>query len=414
MSNTPDPNIPPVPVSPNPRQELIDELIFKRDVDEGFLLIDYISGRSEKSLKDFDVDRLEIPGGPAPATAGQVLRKFCEIRYPPDPEPRVKAENAAFVLEVKDRLNALARPARGLTIAYTTIFVGNAALWVRKNSKRQQTLVDQAGDAFPSIAWHARLFAIVYGTVLPIFLLIWFLLTAFTYWDVGYGAAIVQTLQQLDTQRTTLLQSNQQGPGAEVLTSENCTAPRTDTSGTAERHGACAKLNSLDKEMRGARANLIDFYQAAVGQHNWYNAAAYVRPIRWGLEAYNPQPNNEIPEQSIIWVLTVFGSYVLPAMFGLLGTMAGIVRVVQTKVRDSLLGPRDLSLSMLGLLVGPLAGLAVGLFYTPSATSAQGTAGLAGAVTLTVSGLGFIAGYGSDAFFKFLDALLIRVFALDK
>jgi LytS/YehU family sensor histidine kinase len=135
--------------------------------------------------------------------------------------------------------------------------------------------------------------------------------------------------------------------------------------------------------------------------------------MRWGFLAYHPTLYDDAPEQSVTWVLTLFGTYVLPAMFGLLGTMAAVVRAVLAKVRDSLLGPRDLSLSLLGLVIGPLAGLAVGLFYTPSATAAQGTAGLAGTVTLTVSGLGFLAGYGADAFFKFLDALLVRVFALE-
>jgi hypothetical protein len=165
--------------------------------------------------------------------------------------------------------------------------------------------------------------------------------------------------------------------------------------------------------MTGARANLIDFYREATGEHEWSNVFALVRPISWGFRAYNPQPDYDAPEQSVTWVLTLFGTYVLPSMFGLLGTMAAVVRAVQAKARDSLLGPRDFSLSLLGLLTGPLAGLAVGLFYTPSAAAAQGAAGLAGTVTLTVSGLGFLAGYGSDAFFKLLDALLVRVFALD-
>jgi len=45
---------------------------------------------------------------------------------------------------------------------------------------------------------------------------------------------------------------------------------------------------------------------------------------------------------------------------------------------------------------------------------ASGATGLAGSVSLSASGLGFLAGYGADAFFKFADALLARVFALDQ
>ena len=121
----------PQPGEPQPitQQQLFDEVIFKRDLNEGFLLIDHISGRSEKSLRNLDVSGLKLPGCDTPlgngssATISDVWRKFCEIRYPPSPEPRVKAENAAFVLDMKDRLNALASPARGITIAYTMIFV---------------------------------------------------------------------------------------------------------------------------------------------------------------------------------------------------------------------------------------------------------------------------------------------------
>jgi hypothetical protein len=190
MPDDPTATVSPAEPAPSAEQRPDDELNFKRDVNEGFLLIDYVSGRSEKSLKDLDIDKLEIPGKQPPATSSQVWRKFCEIRYPPTPETGIKAENAAFVLEMKDRLNALARPARGITIAYTAIFVGNAVFW-GKNSIRQKTLLDQAEEAFPNIAVHARLFARMFGLILPIFLVIWFLLTAFTYWDVAYGGPIV-------------------------------------------------------------------------------------------------------------------------------------------------------------------------------------------------------------------------------
>ncbi len=423
---------------PNPtdgQQQLVDELIFKRDVNEGFLLIDYISGRSEKSLKDLDVTGLEIAGAdPAsPITPSQVLRKFCEIRYPPTPIPKVKAEDAAFVLEVKDRLNALARPARGITIAYTAIFVGNALLWSRKKPEQQKTLLDQAEAAFPNIAGHAKAFGRLFGLGLPFFLIIWFLLTAFTYWDIAYGGSIAQTIQQLENQRTTLLQT----PGLATIVPALCkrqggavdappgcaSAAACDalvhyaTSSGPDRLSDCLKLVALEDAIRGARKNLVDFYTKAIGQPDEsVFSFGRLRPVRWGFDAYNAEPYDNRPELSVSWVLTLFGAYILPAMFGLLGTFAAIVRVLQAKAKDSLIGPRDLALSMLGLLTGPLAGLAVGLFYTPpaAAAAAMGNASLAGTVTLTVSGLGFLAGYGADAFFKFLDALLTRVFAMDE
>src|SRR5208282_2606200 len=117
--------------------------------------------------------------------------------------------------EVKDRLNALARPARGITIAYTAIFVGNTGFWFRsKATAERQTLVRQAEEAYPSIAPHARRFAWIFGLFLPLFLLVWFLLTAATYWDVAYGGSIVQAIQHLDQQRAALLEPNGQAPTA--------------------------------------------------------------------------------------------------------------------------------------------------------------------------------------------------------
>jgi hypothetical protein len=44
------------------------------------------------------------------------------MRYPPPSQSGERAKEAAFLLEVKDWLNWLAYPARGLTIAYTTMF----------------------------------------------------------------------------------------------------------------------------------------------------------------------------------------------------------------------------------------------------------------------------------------------------
>ena len=56
-----------------------------------------------------------------------------------------------------------------------------------------------------------------------------------------------------------------------------------------------------------------------------------------------------------------------------------------------------------------MAGLAVGLFFTPSSQVAIPQAiglGNAAAITLTAAGLAFLAGYGSEAFFSMLDQLI--------
>lgn len=67
-----------------------------------------------------------------------------------------------------------------------------------------------------------------------------------------------------------------------------------------------------------------------------------------------------------------------------------------------------------GLVIGPVAGLAVGLFYVPAEASTCGASGLARSVSLSASDLGCPAGYGADACFEFAGAPLIRVATLEQ
>ena len=106
----------------------------------------------------------------------------------------------------------------------------------------------------------------------------------------------------------------------------------------------------------------------------------------------------------------IFTSYVLPMFFGLLGTIIGAFRGIQEKVRTSELAPRDFGMTVIGMPLGATAGIVVGLFFSQSIPPAQGISGIAGELTLTASGLAFLAGYGSQSFFRFVDDLILKVF----
>ena len=108
----------------------IDEEIFKRDLNELYLLIDFVSGRPDKNL-----DSLTIPDPTAtwPIGSGQqrpnfdaaeAVKRIARIRWPPPRDEQPRSESAALLLLAKDELAKLAAPARGLTIAYTAMFVG--------------------------------------------------------------------------------------------------------------------------------------------------------------------------------------------------------------------------------------------------------------------------------------------------
>src|SRR4051812_43394745 len=86
-----------------------DEFVFRRLLDEVYLLLDFVSGRQDKSLDD--LKGIDIPGEPGPTTAAQVIAHICTLRYPPRDLPSVTARNAGFLLIVKDRLNRMASPA---------------------------------------------------------------------------------------------------------------------------------------------------------------------------------------------------------------------------------------------------------------------------------------------------------------
>ena len=88
-------------------------------------------------------------------------------------------------------------------------------------------------------------------------------------------------------------------------------------------------------------------------------------------------------------------------IFGLIGTISSFLRDTGNKTLASTLSPRDESFVFVRLLLGAIAGIAVGLFYNPTESSQQVTTG-AGVLTLSASGFSFLAGYAADAFFSFL------------
>ena len=426
----------------NDSQAMVNALTLDSDVKEVFLLIDHISGRSEKSLKDIDTSGIELPdprnGGVQAAAVGadaavlvvkpppdkpaiaDVLYQLCQIGYPPHPDATTKAHKAAFVLMLKDRLNELATPARGITVAYTAMFVSATygCSFVPWRRGGQEFAVNSRGDlargAYPALEAHARCFARLFRGF-PWLMLLMLVLTASAYWDVGFGRTIVQRIEQVDKQRQEMLHPDAKlAPNAAPLDQDACLAKAGLTQDVAR---ACGPLLYLVHELSDSRQDLYNFAHTAAGQD--YSSLiprllTWLRPISWGFTLDGQEPSEERPEATVAWVLSLFSTYVLPAMFGFLGTLAAMMRAIQGKVRDSLLGPRDLPLTALGLVIGPVAGLAVGLFYTPSGATTGGVTALSSSVSLSASGLGFLAGYGADAFFKFVDALLIRVFALDQ
>lgn len=390
-------------------QEMIDALLFKRNLDEVFLLLDFISGRPDKELSKLVVP--DLAGG-VDLTARQVVAKLAGIRYPyPSAEPpSKKSDDAAFLLLAKDRLANLAYPARGSTIAYTALFSrtetegGISSFWSRfmrwttphrSRPEPDGSRKSLAESAFPGLAQQVRCFNRAYILLICLTLL-WLVWSAFAYWDVAMGRSILQRIDQIHTDRSLL-----------YLAAADLAIPNTCATPSPQQAVGCNRLTDLGNAEMQAQKDLINFRSCT----GWWCGLLHVE--RWGFVLCGVHEGTMTDENSIPSLISVYNNYVLPMMFGVLGTFVAALRMVQTNVRDSTLSPRNFGAALMSLPLGIVAGVAVGLFYSPmgAPSTGSGTAGVVN-LTMTASGLGFLAGYGSQTFFEMLDALLKKTFAL--
>lgn len=400
----------PVPAEPGQdHQNMIDAVLFKRNLDEVFLLLDFISGRPEKQLSTLTVPNLD---GPEALNAQQVVKQLAGIRYPAPPTRAEtdRAKDASFLLLAKDRLAALAYPARGLTIAYTALFSRaeerelGGWFWTRwlrgKSTKSPSASHDGsrsslAESAFPGLTAQVRNFNALYIALIWA-TLIWLVLTTFAYWDVAMGRSTLQRVDEIHKDRAALYQAS-----TDFALDKACADPQP------QQAIACRRFQELAKSESSAMADLVSFRQCT----GLCNPAVHV--LRWGFILCGVHEDTMQSEESVSSLLSVFSNFVLPMMFGVLGTFVAAIRLVQTNVRDSTLSPRDFWSTMLSLPLGMVAGVAVGLFYSPATAPPSGTGSSAVNLTMTASGLGFLAGYASQTFFDMLDSLKKNAFTLN-
>ena len=84
-----------------------EELVYRQDLNEVFLLLDFISGRPDKRLSDLDNkiagshkgDKLRSP---------EIIARVSRMRYPLHAENGERAKEAALLLKMKDWLNWMA------------------------------------------------------------------------------------------------------------------------------------------------------------------------------------------------------------------------------------------------------------------------------------------------------------------
>ncbi|HEX4504122.1 MAG TPA: hypothetical protein VH722_00215 [Alphaproteobacteria bacterium] len=437
--------------------------LFWRELNEVHLLLDFVSGRNDKSLAS--LTGIPDPAGTAATSLSwdQVVDRICAIRFPPDGTAESKAQDAAFLLMVKDHLNGIADPAKGLTVAYTAMFSGvalggpprqqgGAKAVEESEAEGEEGRTDgcdfkrnppsYAQEAYPNLEAHARQFKSFFDA-LPWLALVWALITGLVYWDTALSNSILQQITKADTDVVGLLQNNPTLNLADGVCARQITASqaipcqqlqtlrlrqalaRADLAALASEHWGRHAIGTVTRMF--APAELFETTghgcfstfsttiggsaqgETTPGAQTQASLSVYLRAVKY-CEAFSPSAL----EQMAAAVTSVFSIYIVPMMFGLLGTLAGLVRAITWKVRESTLSPRDHRLFFATIPLGVVAGLAVGLIFSSPGTYTQTVTGLPQAITLSAAAFAFLAGYGADSFFVMIDNLLKRIFSLDK
>jgi hypothetical protein len=123
-------------------------------------------------------------------------------------------------------------------------------------------------------------------------------------------------------------------------------------------------------------------------------------------------------------MLQITTNYILPITFGFVGSLLYGLLDHFTKLRANTLSPRDFPLMILRLVIGLVVAACVSLLVSSSATSGaaiQGSASglpatgtLLASLTLSASGITFLAGFGAEAVVILLQSLVTHLFATQK
>ncbi|MFO1069608.1 MAG: hypothetical protein U1E14_13905 [Geminicoccaceae bacterium] len=119
-----------------------------------------------------------------------------------------------------------------------------------------------------------------------------------------------------------------------------------------------------------------------------------------GVETFLVEEQRE-PEMSLVSsksMVAVLNQYLLPLLYGLLGSLAYILRTLSTEIQQVTFTGASRTRYSLRWPLGMLAGVTVGLFFDPTKVPSF--------ESLTPLGIAFLAGYGVEVLFTGLDRLV--------
>jgi hypothetical protein len=167
----------------------------------------------------------------------------------------------------------------------------------------------------------------------------------------------------------------------------------------------CASLADIDKEFQATGSQLNAFTSA-------YGVVSRIAHPQT-MEIWRQDEIKTRKLQALAIVAFVNG-YFTTLLMGGLGAAAFILRSYLFALAAKTLHPRDLRAYVIRIVLGIIAGLAVGFFMSPGTALDERTKGLDGAVSLTGPALAFLAGYAVEVLFGFLDSVARMVFPTQK
>jgi hypothetical protein len=356
---------------------------------------------------------------------------------------------------VRNALNTIVRPASALTVAYTGLVVGHRMKGDEAQIRKSRWSLARA--AFPQLVTGARWHRLGHYLILIMALL----MTLFAVWEsakVALGKALLQNLQDLRAQQEVIsdkkakLEADRDQPNqwarTEFVAGDGRAyalrlCDRPSLRGTAmQKEGklekgktgdpppqvfdspaqrdVCDRDRLLGLQFAIAKSDLHQYqiyWPAMIGSlFQILGDVASLIPHSPRLRAVPGGPDlGDDVEFAIAPALAVHANYVLPVIFAFLGAAAFVILDFYGKVRDSVLVPRDHLLSWirlgLGLMIGGCIGLLVSSYAPLPPASAQ--SGLIVSLTLSASGLAFLAGFGVEGVFTLLQTLVRRMFSGD-
>lgn len=411
--------------------EIEDEpqvFVLSRELTEVYLLLDNLSADPNTTISALAAKH-PIDGI---APDRDWLKEICEIRWPPSHSPQVKADQVNLLIRVKDYLNRLAKPASGMSIAFT--------LMVTQKEGEGQPPADQRdpGVDMKETRWRSSLAEIAYPDLrsraratriwlkrLNGLLVAWLIMTCLISWYVAFGNAALgeyasakdrlQAAQRVVDDLEAGRRRVQGGEGGERSEAGAQAAPAPGAAQKAEPEVGYCQRWRLVQPVAAVNGDILRRYESAEqlqacrelqeSQNQLVLAekrlSRWLGPWKW-LQGIGKQPGDAAAAAARL--ANIIGTAVLPVFYGLLGAAASVLRSLSQKIKTSTLSPRDRSLSLQQLALGAVVGACIGLFIV------GGDRTLIGPVTLSGSAISFIAGFGVEAVFQALEALISRIF----